>query len=360
MNPGNSINTFFRLLLIAAILAATVYAFNFLIDMVAISLPFIFAFIVNFLLSPLVKRLEKTGLPRSISVIVVFMGFCVVSVFMLWLTFTYLYVEITALVERSPIGIAKISSWIQTLHADLADKIPSLANFDIQKTLIEQGKLIAPDALAGTPQFLADIILVLMLTPVFTFFLVRDGGNIKRWFISLAPNKYFEMTLTMIYRINEQMGDYIRGRFYEATIVGFLTFIAIGVFGFPHAGLYAVTAAITNVIPYVGPLLCIAIGLFIAMVEHASFESVLYIGIIISVIQLLDLSLIYPLAIGITVQLHPLVVILAVIFGSKFMGIIGLILAVPVVSVIKVLFTELRESLWRYRPDRQHNSLRQI
>lgn len=199
-----------------------------------------------------------------------------------------------------------------------------------------------------------------ILTPLMFIFLVFDNGQIRVSMISLVPNRYFEMTLTMVDELDEAIGAYLRGTFLECALVGGTLGLGLILFGFPVpvALFVAVISGLANGIPFLGP----AIGLVIAMAYALIAEDTtplipgltqeglpIYVAILVGITHVLDNVVYSPIVLGGAVNLHPMVVILAITGGSILLGFWGMLLAIPTVVIFKTGLETLLKELKAYR-----------
>jgi len=196
---------------------------------------------------------------------------------------------------------------------------------------------------------MVSIVTTLIIIPFATFFFLKDGRHIKKSLISMIPNRYFEMTLNLLYKTDQQLGGYLRGQFFDAMIIGILAIIALWILKVPYFILIGVFAGLTNMIPYVGPLTGAVTAIIVVLITGGGSHQIVFVAIAFAIIQLLDNVLVQPLVVAKTVNLHPLLIIFAVIIGGQFFGILGMILAVPVTGMIKVLVNEFYISIRKYR-----------
>ena len=212
----------------------------------------------------------------------------------------------------------------------------------------------------------ASSLMYIAITVSFIIMLLANAQNFKKGFIKMVPNRYFEMSLKIIDRISEQISSYIRGTFMAATIVGFLSIIALqivcSIFDMPHDYiiLVGIIAGVFNLIPFIGPIIGALSGvlLFILSVEPPNPEAlevatttIRYYHIVAIIIafggvQLIDNLVTSPLIISDSVGLHPMFVIIVVLIGGYAMGILGMIIAVPFTAILKVIIEEL---IWGFR-----------
>lgn len=171
----------------------------------------------------------------------------------------------------------------------------------------------------------------------------------KRAFVGFIPNRYFEMSLSMMHKVDAQLGGYLRGQFIDAALVGILAIVAMWALDVNYYILVGIFAGLTNMIPYVGPAAGAVSAVFVVLMSAGSGNQVLMVVLAFLVIQLMDNVLIQPLVVARSVNLHPLIIIFAVIIGGQFFGILGMLLAVPATGMIKVFANEMYNSYQKYR-----------
>ena len=198
-----------------------------------------------------------------------------------------------------------------------------------------------------------------LVTPMLFLILLLDNGRLKKLCIETVPNRFFEMTLTLFDRINEALGNYLRGTALECFLVGaFLTiFLRLVGVSMDWAAAIGIIAGLANAIPFLGPAIGLVVGLLYAiMAEEVSpllpFVTLDNLGIAIllavGLVQLLDNAIFQPFVLGRAVSLHPLVVVFGVMGGAILFGFGGLLFAIPAIVVIKVVITTFFKQLRAY------------
>jgi predicted PurR-regulated permease PerM len=157
------------------------------------------------------------------------------------------------------------------------------------------------------------------------------------------------MALNLLYKIDIQLGSFLRGQFFDASLVGFLAIIAMWTLDVKYYILVGIFAGLTNMIPYVGPFAGAIMAVFVVLMSGGSGNLVMMVIVAFLIIQLLDNVLIQPLVVAKSVNLHPLVIIFAVIIGGQFFGILGMLLAVPATGILKVFAIEFYSIYDKYR-----------
>lgn len=199
-----------------------------------------------------------------------------------------------------------------------------------------------------------------IIMPLTFMFLLFDKGQILHFMMSLIPNRYFELTHTIIENVDEALGKYIRGTMLECILVG-ITLI-IGFFlcgmGFKMAFIIGAIGGLTNAIPFVGTFIACLIGTVYSLIAENIHpllpfinENNLMIAVVCVVIiaHLLDNAVFQPLVVGSAVNIHPLAVVVGVFGGSMMFGVAGLIFAIPTIVIFKVVTETFFTGLKNYR-----------
>lgn len=199
-----------------------------------------------------------------------------------------------------------------------------------------------------------------LIFPLAFIFILLDRGQIVHFFMSLIPNRYFELTHTMLENVDDALGKYIRGTMMECGLVGLTLIIGFYLCGveLKVAVLIGTIGGITNAIPFVGTFMACFIGAAYALIAENVHpwlpfinENNLMLAVIAVVLiaHLIDNAVYQPLVVGSAVNIHPLVVIMGVFGGSIMFGFAGLIFAIPTIVILKVVTQTLFTGLKDYR-----------
>jgi predicted PurR-regulated permease PerM len=207
---------------------------------------------------------------------------------------------------------------------------------------------------------LIDALSVWILAPIIFIFMAFDTGQMRKYTMSLVPNRYFELTLTVLDMLDDAIGKYLRGTLLECTLVGLTLAIGLFLLGLPlpvALGIGAISGFV-NCIPFLGTV----IGLIIALGYTLIAENIdplipglvaenltVYVVILIGIAHVLDNVVFQPFVLGSAVNLHPLVVFTAIIGGSTLMGLLGMLIAIPTVVIVKTAVETLVKELKAYR-----------
>ena len=335
-----------RLLVFVGILAVTA-SLLFMIHNLFISL--LLAFVISYLARPLIAPLERAGLSYNTALILIFLtGIGLLSFLGIW-GFPLVSFQINHFQTEWP----RYSEGLLSLIEGIELKAKSWLGLNIE--LKEKGKAklfsLSQVILKDLPSGLLSFFSVLLLAPFLAFFMLKDSHKISKRFMLLVPNSLFEMVLDLQYRINRQLGQFIRARFLEALIVGLVTFLGLSFISFPFAALLGGFAALTNLIPYIGPIVGALPAVAIALVNHyETWDLFMLIGVYL-IAQLIDAFVLVPILVARIVNLHPVTVVLLIILGGQFMGVLGMIISIPVANALKVSSLAVYEHITQFKND---------
>jgi putative permease len=330
------------LLFIAVFLAFTVYTIGVIVAMMLLSV--LFAFII----APGVDYIESRGAPRLIAATVVFILALTAFAFVVYILSPLVYRQLLSLQELLNLG--QMGGNIERFEEFLAEHLAFLGISKLTfATRIEDWLGAVFDNVLNIASGLVGAVIFIVMTLISTFFLLKDGRKLKKSFIEIVPNQFFEMTLTIIHKIDWSLGAYLRGIMLDAFVIGILTTAAMWLLDIPNYALIGVVAAVANLVPYLGPPTAGLVACIISMISLNSFEQLPIIVIAFILIRLFDDAVVQPLTISQSVRLHPLTIIFTILIGGHLFGIIGMLFAVPVAGVVKVITMELYLGLKRYR-----------
>lgn len=183
----------------------------------------------------------------------------------------------------------------------------------------------------------------LVVIPIITFYFLNDKNYfIKKTYLTI-PKKYRQDAKRLGKEIDRALGEFIRGRIIVAIFVGVSTTILLLVLRVDFALLIGMIAGAVDIIPYFGPVIGIIPAAFFALLE--SPVKALWVVLIFIGIQQIENNIISPKVIGEGMGIHPITIILSLIIGGGIFGILGMVFAVPVVAIVKILFSFIIEKL---------------
>ncbi|MCP4724486.1 MAG: AI-2E family transporter [bacterium] len=315
-----------------------------------IILLFLLGLIFAYLLDPLVSALENRGLPRVYSIITLFIAIG----FVLYLAgnnlFPVIKNEIADLIKS--VESEKINTLAEQIRLYLLDNFPFIEeeqiNSSIQEFLSGFQNIVVNISRRSLSflQGILSLITQIVIIPLIVFFVLKDGARLKRSMVSIVPNKYFEMFLHLFYKIDQQIGSYLRGQILDNAILAVFYSIGFYYLGIPFYIVFGVFSGMANIIPYIGPIIGSSIPIIVAIIETGSLLIVPQIIVLFVIVQIIDNTFIQPTVVAKSVDLHPLIIIFAVLTGGTLMGVIGMLFSVLAVGIIKVVIVEIS---WSYK-----------
>ncbi|GEM_PF-304270 len=331
-----------RVFIAILLAAATITLIILLRDLVT---PVVISIFLAYLLAPLVDAIENRGLSRTWAVIIVFAALMLVIASAISLVWQDMLDEIKKILAGMKIDNRE--ELVEGVRAKLRAAFPGMA----QSTFIDEAaeKAVAyGEAFASRTVEAFSAIGEAIIIPFLTFFILKDARTLKKTIVAQIPNRYFEMSLSLIHKATLQLGRFIRGQLLDAAIVGLMAMVALSLLKLPYALLIGAFAGMCNLIPFLGPILgCIA-AIVVSIIETGSFASVLPIIVAFAVVKLIDDVIVQPTVVSKSVELHPVTVIISIFAGGHLAGILGMIVAVPLVSIAKVTASILYWGFTKY------------
>ncbi|GAB6087918.1 AI-2E family transporter [Alkaliphilus crotonatoxidans] len=304
--------------------------------------PFIVAIVLAYILNPLVKYLNQYGIKRFWGVLIVYLAISVLLLTLSLTIFPKMGAELRGLLEMLPEfshqAYEYFNRFYQSLNRNLQSLPPEFGIRDLQPINADWIQQVVLNALTSITNSLLSIfssIFSLVLIPVLTFYFLKDAEMFKKTAILMIPIKRRKGVLAIFREFDEVLGGFIRGQLIIASFVGIMTTIALFALRVNFAVIVGIIVAIANVIPYFGPVIGIIPGVFFALLDGPM--KALWVIVIFTIIQQIESGILSPKIVGASVGIHPVWVILALVVGGKFFGLLGLIFAVPAAGVIKVL-----------------------
>ncbi len=194
-----------------------------------------------------------------------------------------------------------------------------------------------------------NIFYAVLVIPFVAFFFLKDGTEIRRSLLRLVPNRYFELTLALMEKIETNIGRYFRGLMLQILAIAVVATILLYIVGLEYAIAVGIFTGLANTIPYFGPLMGFLAGTLVGIVQTGDFSLVFGIVIAMLLTQVADNVIFQPYIFSRAARTHPLLILFAVLIGAQIAGIVGMLVAIPVMTIIRVTVEELLWSLRNYR-----------
>jgi predicted PurR-regulated permease PerM len=309
----------------------------------------IIAALLAYIVDPVVTRLELSGISRAAATAIFF--------------FILLGLIAGAIVVLTPI----VSDQIELLRSEDATEQATLLlsrlEFAIHKHLgfmgLDQVRLaetlqtvkqaVREEVLRFVVEDSPSLIAHAVAIPIIMFFFLKDGRDMKKQFVRLVPNRYFEFSLDLLHKMDRQLGNFLRSQFLDALIFGVLSTLLLWMLDVRYFLLIGIFAGLANLVPYVGPVAGVVPAVVVSVLETGDVNKALmviagYVGL-----KLLDDVLVQPLVVSRGVNLHPLFVLLSILVGGNLFGILGMLLAVPCAGFVRVVLQESVVTFRKYR-----------
>lgn len=308
--------------------------------------PIILAFIMFYLLNPLINFMEKYGIKRLWAIIILIVSIISLISLVIALVFPIIENQFLSFVNNFPNYVdylvhqfdklghnSFIEPYIQDIQVWFNDNFAKLQQ-EFTSYLTD-----LPSKFKSIFDTVVNVAVVIFTFPFVLFFLLKDGAKFKRYFIRLLPPKYRHEMHEILNKMDVQVGSYIQGQIFVAFCIGALLFIGYLIIGMDYALFLAITAALTSVVPYLGPIIAISPAIVIALVN--SPWMLLKLGIVWMAVQFLEGHFISPNVMGRTMQIHPLTIIFVLLCAGNLAGILGVILGIPTYALLRVIVSHL-------------------
>jgi predicted PurR-regulated permease PerM len=309
--------------------------------------PVLLAFLLAYAFAPLVEILEKRKVPRAGASILCLILVLIVFVGLVSLIFPALQQEIRQLAQKIPVYLAKIKEsaipWIEnTFGVQLPQSFQETLEYSKQQWADRADEIAGPltsifsTVLSSTFSLLASLI-YLVIIPLFTFYFLQDYGKITNWFKNLVPYRYRQKVGEILSEIDSVLSGFIRGQLIICSILAFVYSVILSILGIPAAITIGIVAGLFNLVPYLGTATGLLLSCLFLLLEGMPAIDYLYVGITFSVVAGLDGMFLTPKVLGKKLGLPPVAVILAIMAFSEVFGFLGVLMAVPVTAIVKVL-----------------------
>ncbi|WP_333875053.1 AI-2E family transporter [Methylobacter sp.] len=317
-------------------------------------MPFAFAVMLAYLGDPLTDKLETYRLSRTNAVLVVFSGMTLVLVLVLLLLVPLLESQVENFLNNLPAYAAWLNEtvipWTQTrFHLGIRPiNLNQIVN--LVKSHWEQAGGVAASIMSSVSYsggVIAEWLMNLLLIPVVTFYLLRDWDSLIAKVHDLLPRRIAPTAAKLAREVDTVLGAFVRGQLYVMLALGSIYSIGLWMTGLDLALLIGMLAGLVSFVPYLGSIVGIVTACIATLVQFHELIQLVPVAIVFVIGQSLEGMVLTPLLVGDKIGLHPVAVMFAVLAGGQLFGFLGILLALPVASIIMVLLRHVHD-LYRY------------
>ena len=348
INTGSKILRLFYAFMIVALVAIGILVLRqldvipIILKILSILSPFFTGFIIAWLLNPLVKMLTDRNVRKGLAVSLVYLLLAVVLYLICLAMIPALIDQINDMVKMVPDFVTEITDWgqnviasiskttnidmssVQTEFMNYIDKFgTNLAN-DLPSTFIN----VIQGLISGVGQFFIAIVIA--------FYLSLNFGSVNKHIINVIPKKAKADVQYLFNSMSDVLYRFVNGTLWMSLLLLVISIIGFSLIGLKAPVLFALFCAITNIIPYIGPYIGAAPAILVGFSQSPLIG--ILVAVFIFVVQTIEGNILHPIVIGKQMDLHPITIILSLLIFEYFFGIIGMIIATPLVAMIKIVY----------------------
>ena len=298
--------------------------------------PLLAAVVIAYLLEGLVGVLEKTRLPRLIAVLVVYFAFLLFVVLILFGLLPLLSQQATQFVQQIP-SMLNVG---QDVLLKLPESYPEIVSAEqigeimvlIRTELTSWGQKLLSVSLASVIGLIT-ILIYLILMPILIFFMMKDKEALVAWVARFAPSEH-QLVGQVWSEVDRQIGNYVRGKFWEIVIVWFACVVTFSILGLQYTMLLAVLVGLSVLIPFVGAAVVTIPVVFVAWFQWGFTGDFFVLVSAYLIIQAFDGNLLVPMLFSEVNNLHPVAIIAAVLIFGGLWGVLGVFFAIPLATLV--------------------------
>lgn len=301
--------------------------------------PVLAGVVFAYLLEWLVVQLERCKVPRLPAVIIVFLGFLGLLLLACFILVPLLWRQLATLFEESPQMIARAQHWLLWLSERFPDYFSEEQMSSLVNSLGADIRSLAKELLTASLYSITGLVVLLVylvLVPLLIFFFLKDRKTLLDWLASFLPHKRGVLQKVSV-EVNQQIGNYIRGKVVEIIILSFFTYLVFWYFHLKYGILLACLVGFSCLIPYVGGVVATIPVIIVAFLQWGWEPQFGYCMLAYTIVQALDANLLIPLLFSEAVNLHPVAIIMATLFFGGIWGFWGVFFAIPLATLVKAV-----------------------
>ena len=348
----NILKIMFAFMIIGLILVTTYLIkewklLNFLGAVLSILSPFFIGIIIAWLLDPIVTWLQKNGFKRAIATVMVFLSFISLVVLFFVLLIPSFADQINEFIGSAPSVLNNIKNFWENLF----DKLNNIYDYDFTNikeqlygglsNIVSGLTVTLPNKVISIASSIVSGGLNIIFGLFIAFYMLFDFNNVRKHLFNLLPKSIHADAITLTDRLNKTLKSYVQGTLLIMLLLFIFQSITLAIAGLSSPMLFGMFCAVTNVIPYIGPY----IGGIPAVIVGFTISPATGIFTLLAVViaQFLESYFLNPIVMSKTMKLHPVTIMIGLLIFGHFFGILGMVLATPIISCIKIIFNFFNE-----------------
>jgi predicted PurR-regulated permease PerM len=331
------IQTFKLFSLVVAISLASFYFIS------SVLMPVVISFTLYALFQPAVFYLVRHNINHSLSILIVLVLMTITSALLIAFALPTLLGQVGLLQDKLP----QIVDQLQQFLTYYGDKLSTRIGADIDVStvslsILSKSSTLGRTALINVSNGLFNFIIVFILVPFLTYYLLKDFKRARNQMMNCLPNSSFELGWMIYHNVSSKLQAYTRGVMLQSLIMACFCSIGFLLIGLDIPILMGAITGLFNLVPYIGPVISIVLSLLVGAAMTPFDSSILYLSVLVIIsAQIFDNVVVIPAVVAHAVNLHPVQAIFGIIiFGSLF-GTIGIILAMPAIAAGKIVFNNI-------------------
>lgn len=312
--------------------------FGIVLTMGSMLTPALASIVIAYLLEGIVAALEHRGAPRRRVYLLVFLGFMTFLLFLLFAVVPLLWTQAAELARELPNYARMAQEALLRLpehYAFISEEQSRELIGALSRELTQQGHRLLSLSLSSIPGIIT-LLVYLILVPLLVFFFLKDKERLVAWFTGFLPRDR-HLTTQVWHEVDQQLGNYVRGKFWEIIIVGVTTYVVFALMGLKYAILMAVLVGLSVVVPYIGAAVVTVPVAAVAYFQWGWGADFAWLMIAYGIIQALDGNVLVPLLFSEVVNLHPVAIIVAILVFGGLWGFWGVFFAIPLATLVSAI-----------------------
>ncbi len=353
VKTGSKILNLFYVVMVFLIIMGVIFLckilniFPILFTILSVVSPFFLGFIIAWLLNPIVNKLTDKGMRRGWAVALVYLMLVVLIYLFCLAIIPALVDQLNEMAKTAPELLLNVKDLINNIfvklsngtNIDMTNVKMQFMNYleDFSKNLTTD----LPSKIVSIVQGLISGVGKFLVGAVIGFYLLMNFNNVTKFLINMVPKKFKGDVEKLSNNISEVLFGFVNGTFLDSLILLIINIIGFSLIGLNAPVLFAVFCVVTNIIPYVGPYIGGIPAILVGFTQSPLIGTLILVFIVAT--QSIEGNFLHPIIMGRKMDLHPVTIVISLLIFEHFFGIMGMVVATPVVAVLKVIYVFLDE-----------------